>query len=277
MLKILGFIATALLVPVLLILLVEWSPRIAHQLLKWAAGRLGDKATAARYLEEWQGDLRDTPNGLSQLFYAISRVFRLPLMARELNVTLALRSRLRAARRDHADTAGSARTRYRPLASRRFWIDLAAALSMLGTIFLTLWEVLSEQVSLIVMSLICALLLTWLVYLRVTGRRIRQRALRRSEMLSVLRSQIHKESEMLPSGTLVAATQAALEELKERHDVGNMDVRISSMGFNVNLVDTDRAADVLPLLRSGHIYLPMPEHGRGHRGLIDNTTPSAED
>lgn len=80
MLKALLFVLTVIVIPVLLILLVEWSPRITQRLLKWAAGQIGAPAVSARYLEEWQGDIRDFPQGLSQLLYALSRIACLPWM-----------------------------------------------------------------------------------------------------------------------------------------------------------------------------------------------------
>ncbi|MCD0445949.1 hypothetical protein LO763_20265 [Glycomyces sp. A-F 0318] len=107
-LKMLGVIATAILIPAALMVLAEWSPRIAQRLLHWTAARLGDEQVAGRYLEEWQGDLRDTPSGLSQLLYALSRVVRLPLMARELNVVLVLRTRLPRQQRNNTGRAAIA-------------------------------------------------------------------------------------------------------------------------------------------------------------------------
>ncbi|THV27125.1 hypothetical protein [Glycomyces paridis] len=133
MLKFSAYVATTILIPLLLALLVEWSPRIAHRLLKWTAGRLGDEATSARYLEEWQAELAETPGGLSQLIYALSRTIRLPLMAREFKVAVKLRPRNEGAQ-------GGVKRFSRRIESvvLGFWFNFAVGTGLIGAAALIL-------------------------------------------------------------------------------------------------------------------------------------------
>nr|WP_024127031.1 AAA family ATPase [Streptomyces sp. F8]AHE39752.1 IstB domain protein ATP-binding protein [Streptomyces sp. F8] len=83
------FVATAVVLPLLLSEFGDWCPWLAKRLTRWTARRLGDVEATARYSEEWLAELAHLPGKLSHLLTATSYLLALPR----------IRWSLRAARR----------------------------------------------------------------------------------------------------------------------------------------------------------------------------------
>lgn len=84
MTAVLAFVLSAVVMPIGLLLLVEWAPRLAHRIVHTAAARLGDAAASERYAAEWEAEMAELPGGLSQLCFALGRILYLPAMTREI-------------------------------------------------------------------------------------------------------------------------------------------------------------------------------------------------
>ncbi|MQM26144.1 hypothetical protein [Glycomyces albidus] len=84
MIAILAFVLSAVIIPIGLLLLVEWAPLLAHRIVRAAAARLGEAAASERYVAEWEGEMAELPGGLSQLCFALGRILYLPAMTREI-------------------------------------------------------------------------------------------------------------------------------------------------------------------------------------------------
>jgi hypothetical protein len=66
------FLVTAVVLPLLLMELGDWCPRLAAGLARFAARRLGIPSLTDRYSEEWLAILDRVPGKLSRLAVAIS-------------------------------------------------------------------------------------------------------------------------------------------------------------------------------------------------------------
>jgi hypothetical protein len=75
-----GFVVTALFVPLLLSEFGDWCPWLARRMVRWAANHLGDRTVAERYEEEWLADLSEIPGKLACLAVAVSYLIWLPRM-----------------------------------------------------------------------------------------------------------------------------------------------------------------------------------------------------
>lgn len=82
--QILVFVSVAVVLPLSLSEFTEWCPRLAEKLVSWAASRLGSKAEAQRYEEEWRSVLEAVPGKLSKLGVAIGLVARVRAMRHEV-------------------------------------------------------------------------------------------------------------------------------------------------------------------------------------------------
>ncbi|MEV3937330.1 hypothetical protein AB0K52_15295 [Glycomyces sp. NPDC049804] len=87
MIAALAFVLSGVVIPVGLLLLVEWAPRLAHRIVREAAARLGDLQASERYAAEWEAEMAELPGGLSQLCFALGRILYLPAMTREIRRT----------------------------------------------------------------------------------------------------------------------------------------------------------------------------------------------
>lgn len=83
------FLATSVILPLLLTEFGDWCPSLAKRLTRWTARRLGDAQATERYSEEWAAELEHLPGKLSHLLTAMSYLTALPR----------IRWSLRAARR----------------------------------------------------------------------------------------------------------------------------------------------------------------------------------
>ncbi|MFJ2099366.1 AAA family ATPase [Streptomyces anulatus] len=72
------FMATAVVLPLLLSEFGDWCPWLAKRLTRWTARRLGDTQAAERYSEEWLAELAHLPGKLSHLLTATSYLLALP-------------------------------------------------------------------------------------------------------------------------------------------------------------------------------------------------------
>ncbi len=72
------FVATAVVLPLLLSEFGDWCPWLAKRLARWTARRLGDRQAIDRYSEEWVAELAEVPGKLSQLVAAVGYVAALP-------------------------------------------------------------------------------------------------------------------------------------------------------------------------------------------------------
>lgn len=66
--------------PMVLNELAEWCPRLAERLVRWSARRLGDGEAAARYEEEYIGNLAEVPGKVSKLLAAFGYAANVPRM-----------------------------------------------------------------------------------------------------------------------------------------------------------------------------------------------------
>lgn len=87
-----GLLATVVL-PLLLEILKEWSPRLAQNLIRRAARWLPE-SHQERYEEEWLAELENKPAGISRLLMAIWFVSSLPLINRALRSPQSRKMRL---------------------------------------------------------------------------------------------------------------------------------------------------------------------------------------
>lgn len=72
------FLATAVILPLLLTEFGDWCPWLAKRLTRWTARRLGDAQATDRYSEEWLAELATLPGKLSHLLTATSYLLALP-------------------------------------------------------------------------------------------------------------------------------------------------------------------------------------------------------
>jgi hypothetical protein len=72
------FMATAVILPLLLSEFGDWCPWLAKRLTRWTARRLGDVQATERYSEEWLAELAHLPGKLSHLLTATSYLLALP-------------------------------------------------------------------------------------------------------------------------------------------------------------------------------------------------------
>ncbi|MEV7730450.1 hypothetical protein AB0P15_37985 [Streptomyces sp. NPDC087917] len=67
------FLVTAVILPMALTELGDWCPRLAKNLVRWTARRLGDSQAIERYSEEWTAELEaDTARGLERAWLLVS-------------------------------------------------------------------------------------------------------------------------------------------------------------------------------------------------------------
>ncbi|MGW0920616.1 ATP-binding protein [Streptomyces sp. NPDC002755] len=81
------FMATAIILPLLLSEFGDWCPWLAKRLTRWTAQRLGDAQATERYSEEWLAELAHLPGKLSHLVTATSYLLALPRIRWSLRVT----------------------------------------------------------------------------------------------------------------------------------------------------------------------------------------------
>jgi dsRNA-specific ribonuclease len=75
-----AFIATAVLLPLLLAEFGDWCPWLAERIVGWSARRLGRPAVRIRYEEEWLANLKEVPGKLSRLAAALQYAMSVPRM-----------------------------------------------------------------------------------------------------------------------------------------------------------------------------------------------------
>ncbi|MFI6031575.1 hypothetical protein [Amycolatopsis magusensis] len=75
-----ALVLTAVLLPLALDELRDWSPRLATKMVRWAARRLGHQLAQARYEEEWAANIQAVPGKLSALLAALGYVLAIPRM-----------------------------------------------------------------------------------------------------------------------------------------------------------------------------------------------------
>ena len=78
--KIWIFIATVIVIPLLLTEFGDWCPWLAGHLVSWSARRLGNQAAGIRYEEEWTANLNEVPGSLARLVAAIGYMTCIPRM-----------------------------------------------------------------------------------------------------------------------------------------------------------------------------------------------------
>ncbi|MFD9872095.1 hypothetical protein ACFXI8_26390 [Streptomyces niveus] len=74
------FLVTAVILPMALTEIGDWCPRLAKNLVRWTARRLGDPQAIERYSEEWTRYLEEMPGKLAHMGFALGYLARLPLM-----------------------------------------------------------------------------------------------------------------------------------------------------------------------------------------------------
>jgi len=74
------FLATAVVLPLLVTEFGDWCPWLAARLVRWAARHLGDPASCERYQEEWIANLNEVPGKLARLAAAFGYLANLPRM-----------------------------------------------------------------------------------------------------------------------------------------------------------------------------------------------------
>ena len=75
-----AFVATAVLLPLLLAEFGDWCPWLAERIVRWSARRLGQPAARIRYEEEWLANLSEVPGKLSRLAAALEYAASVPRM-----------------------------------------------------------------------------------------------------------------------------------------------------------------------------------------------------
>lgn len=81
------FLATAVILPLLLSEFGDWCPWLAKRLAHWTARRLGDVQATERYSEEWLAELAHLPGRLSHLLTATGYLLALPRIRWSLRAT----------------------------------------------------------------------------------------------------------------------------------------------------------------------------------------------
>jgi hypothetical protein len=84
MIALIVFSLTAILLPLILNEVGDWSPWLAVRLVRWTAARLGNPLDAERYAEEWEANLEEMPGKLTRLGVAISITLYAPRLRRSL-------------------------------------------------------------------------------------------------------------------------------------------------------------------------------------------------
>ena len=74
------FVATAVLLPLLLAEFGDWCPWLSERIVRWSARRLGHPAARARYEEEWLANLNEVPGKLARLAGAFGYAASIPRM-----------------------------------------------------------------------------------------------------------------------------------------------------------------------------------------------------
>jgi dsRNA-specific ribonuclease len=82
------FVATGVLLPLLLAEFGDWCPWLAEHIVRWSARRLEDPAVRARYEEEWLANLSEVPGKLAHLAAALGYLFSIPRMRWSLRSTV---------------------------------------------------------------------------------------------------------------------------------------------------------------------------------------------
>jgi dsRNA-specific ribonuclease len=82
-----AFVATGVLLPLLLAEFGDWCPWLAGHIVRWSARRLGDSAARARYEEEWLANLEEVPGKLALLAAALGYAANIPRMRWSLRNT----------------------------------------------------------------------------------------------------------------------------------------------------------------------------------------------
>lgn len=82
-----AFVATGVLLPLLLAEFGDWCPWFARHIVRWSARRLGDSAASARYEEEWLANLDEVPGKLARLAAALGYAANIPRMRWSLRST----------------------------------------------------------------------------------------------------------------------------------------------------------------------------------------------
>jgi hypothetical protein len=75
-----ALLLTAVLLPLVLDELRDWSPSLASAVARWAARRLGDPQARTRYEEEWAANIEAVPGKLSALITALGYLLVIPQM-----------------------------------------------------------------------------------------------------------------------------------------------------------------------------------------------------
>jgi dsRNA-specific ribonuclease len=75
-----AFVATGVLLPLLLAEFGDWCPWLAGHIVRWSARRLTDPAARARYEEEWLANLSEVPGKLARMAAALGYVANIPRM-----------------------------------------------------------------------------------------------------------------------------------------------------------------------------------------------------
>jgi len=81
------FIASAILLPLLLAEFGDWCPWLAERIVRWSARQLGQPADRIRYEEEWLASLSEVPGKLSRLGAALEFAASVPRMRWSLRNT----------------------------------------------------------------------------------------------------------------------------------------------------------------------------------------------
>jgi len=75
-----AFIASAVVLPLLLAEIGDWCPWLAERIVRWSASRLRQPAARLRYEEEWLANLNEIPGKLSRLVAALEYAVSVPRM-----------------------------------------------------------------------------------------------------------------------------------------------------------------------------------------------------
>ena len=75
-----AFLATGVLLPLLLAEFGDWCPWLAERIVRWSARRLGLPTASIRYEEEWLANLNEVPGKLSRLAAALEYAVSVPRM-----------------------------------------------------------------------------------------------------------------------------------------------------------------------------------------------------
>ena len=75
-----AFVATGVLLPLLLAEFGDWCPWLAGHIVRWSARQLADPGARARYEEEWLANLSEVPGKLARMAAALGYAANIPQM-----------------------------------------------------------------------------------------------------------------------------------------------------------------------------------------------------